>query len=226
MLLLAVERSLKLSLSADKVRFAQVPAPLILYDADEWNRPAPTALYSYPSLVGPGGGNDVGDDSYLTYAYVPPDAGFTERYLVMHALRMTMEKAPAAPQVRTALARYADAKGARMTTGGPPIVAGERARFTLEKELGFAMTAPPAEGSVLLQECASAAAGYFLSDRPCSTDLAARRRTAGYLYLDPQSRTLPLYACAGPDGRRFSSNDANCEGLGTPGGRLGFVLAR
>jgi hypothetical protein len=226
MLLLAVERSLKLSLSSDSIRFAQLPAPLVLYDADEWNRPAPTALYAYPSLVNADGGNDVGDNPYLTYAYVPPDAGFTERYLVMHAMRMTMQTAPAVPQVRTALARYVDAKGVRMTTGGPPIVAGERPTFRLEKELGYLLTVPPPGNSVMLQECAGAAAGYFVSDRPCSSDLAARRRTAGYLYLDPQPQTQPLYACTSANGRQFSSNEADCEGLGAATGRMGFVLAR
>lgn len=225
MLLLAVERSLKLSLSADKINFAQLRAPLVLYDEDIWDRPAPSALYAYPSLVDPSGGNDVGNDVYLTYAYVPPNAGFTERYLVMHRIRMTMERAPAAPQVRTALARYVDAKGTRMTTSGPPVVAGERPTFSLEKVLGFVLTAPPAAPSLLLEECESAAGGFFLSDLPCATDLAARRRSAGYAYADPQPGTLALYSCTGTGGRRFAAADAGCDGLGRPGRRLGYLFA-
>ena len=225
MLLLAVERSLKLSLSADKVRFAPLSAPLVLYDEDIWDRPAPSALYAYPSLVAPDGGNAVGDDSYLTYAYVPPGAGFTERYLVMHKMRMTMQSAPAAPQVRTALARFVDPNGVRMTTSGPPLVAGERPRFALEKELGYVLTAAPAAPSLLLEECVSAAAGFFLSDRPCATELAARRRSAGYVYRDPQPGTVPLYACTDGGGRRFAATDPGCDGHGRPARRLGEVLA-
>ena len=89
MLLLAVSKSLKLSFSADKVNFTQLPAPLVAYDTDEWNRPAPDALYAYPSLVGENGTNTIGERGWLTYAYVPPNEDFTQRYLVVHEIALT-----------------------------------------------------------------------------------------------------------------------------------------
>lgn len=225
MLLLAVEASLKLSLSSDKVRFAQVPEPLIPYDADEWNRPAPTPLYAYPSLVAPNGGNDVGDESFLSYAYVPPDAGFTERYLVAHEMRMTMQEQPVSPQVKLALSRYVTPGGENWTTSGVPAIAGERPRFTFEATLGYVMTAAPTSTSILLEECVSASAGRFLSDRTCSSDLARRLRSAGYVYSEEQPGTRALYNCTRADSRFFASTDEACEQRGRPDRRLGFLIA-
>ena len=58
-LLVAPSASFRLSISEDKVHFATVAEPLILYDEDNWQRPAPTELYAYPSMVADQGFNNI-----------------------------------------------------------------------------------------------------------------------------------------------------------------------
>ena len=142
MLLLAVNKSLKLSLSSDKVNFTPLPAPLIIYDTDEWNRPAPDALYAYPSLVGEHGTNTIGERGWLTYAYVPPNEDFTQRYLIVHEIAIVAHAAPQSPQVRAALSRYKSAAGRLWATVAPAIEKRPNT-FTHETLLGDVMTAPP-----------------------------------------------------------------------------------
>ena len=68
--------SLQLSISEDKVHFATVAEPIILYDEYNWQRPAPTELYAYPSMIADRGFNDIREHFFLAYMYVPPDEGF------------------------------------------------------------------------------------------------------------------------------------------------------
>src|SRR5690606_6130307 len=61
-------RGVRLSLSRDKVHFADLPAPLLPIDAAEWHRPAASELIAYPALIDPvDGDNDVGDRFVLAY---------------------------------------------------------------------------------------------------------------------------------------------------------------
>ena len=227
MLLLAVNKSLKLSLSSDKVNFAPLPAPLIIYDTDEWNRPAPDALYAYPSLVGEHGTNSIGERGWLTYAYVPPNEDFTQRYLIVHEIAIVAHAAPQSPQVRAALSRYKSAAGRLWATVAPAIEKRPNT-FTHETLLGDVMTAPPVVPSERIEECVSEASGtkdYLLTNRACEAPFK-RARTAGFVYRDAQPGTRALYACVARQGLfHFASMAENCEGLGTNEKRLGFVLA-
>ncbi len=239
MLLLAVSKSLTLSFAADKVNFTRVPAPLILYDSDEWNRPSPDALYAYPSLVGESGTNSIGERGWLTYAYVPPNEDFTQRYLIVHEIAIVPHATPPRrteatakaeapqgnPQVRVALARYKAADGRRWTSVAPAIEKGPRT-FTLEKTLGDVMTAAPNAPSERIEECVPAAGGaleYRLSAGACDTGFR-RTRTAGFVYREEQPGTAPLYMCVARDGKRFAATEETCEGLGTREKRLGWLL--
>lgn len=226
MLLLAVDKSLKLSLSSDKANFTQIPAPLIIYETDEWNRPAPDALYAYPSLVGENGTNSIGERGWLTYAYVPPNEDFTQRYLVMHEISLVAHDTPQAPQVRSSLSRYKSAAGRLWSTIAPGIEKRPNT-FVHEKVLGDVMTAPPAAPSEKLEECVretSGAMDYRLTNGACEAPFR-RQRSAGFVYRDAQPGTLALYSCVARQGLfHFTSTEENCEGLGTSEKRLGFIL--
>ena len=228
MLLLAVDKSLKLSLSADKANFTPISAPLVAYETDEWRRPAPDALYAYPSLVGENGTNAIGERGWLTYAYVPPNEDFTQRYLVMHEITLTPNAGTQTPQVRTALARYKAADGRLWSTIAPAIEKGP-GTFTPEKMLGDLMTAAPREPSETLEECVRESADvpdYLLTSGGCDRGYK-RRRSAGFVYRDAQPGTAALYRCAAPRGRfHFASTDETCESLGTNEKRLGFILVK
>ena len=78
----AASDSLQLSISEDKVHFGTVPEPIILYDEYNWQRPAPTELYAYPSMVADRGFNNIARHFFLAYMYVPPNEDFSQRYLV------------------------------------------------------------------------------------------------------------------------------------------------
>lgn len=226
MLLLAVDKSLKLSFSADKVNFTPLPAPLIIYETDEWRRPAPDALYAYPSLVGENGTNTIGERGWLTYAYVPPNEDFTQRYLIVHEISLVAHTAPQTPQVRIALSRYKSDAGRLWSTTAPAIEKRPNT-FKHEKVLGEVMTAAPSAPSETLEECVSMTSGamdYRLSNGACEAPFR-RQRTAGFIYRDAQPDTLPLFSCAARQGLfHFTSTEENCEGLGTSEKRLGYVL--
>ncbi len=64
------------------MHFGAVADPLILYDEYNWQRPAPTELYAYPSMVADRGFNNIAEHFFLTYMYVPPNEDFSQRYLV------------------------------------------------------------------------------------------------------------------------------------------------
>lgn len=230
-LLLAAADSLRLSLSTDKVRFTPLAEPLILTDGSDWKRPAPTDLYAYPALMTENGATDISRDALLTYTYIPPGEDFTQRYLVMHDIRLRARPGPVAPQVGVALSRWTSIDdGRRWTTAGPPIEERSGRRYRFDKTLGYLMTAPPAAPSVTLQECEGERGGrpdYRLAEEGgCEPAGYRRRRAAGYAYRDEQRGTVPLYECAAPEsGRRFASNRADCEGLGRAERRLGFLLA-
>ncbi len=64
-------KGVRLSLSADKAHFTDLKEPLLPLDAVEWQRPAPSDLVAYLSLLDPAGGsNGVGNDFLLAMVYV------------------------------------------------------------------------------------------------------------------------------------------------------------
>jgi hypothetical protein len=223
MLVMAAASSLRLSISADKVHFATLADPVILYDDNDWKRPAPTDLYAYPSMIGEHGFNDVGPRFLLAYTYIPPGADFTQRYLVMHEARIELSSVPQHPQVRVALSRWKNEEGLSWATTGPPIFAG--ASFTYDLSLGYVMTAPPPLPSVKLDECFSRRWGGFLAEvGGCAAQGSERRRVAGYVFRSEQQGTMPIYSCLSQRYVRFTSGRSDCDSAGTPDRLLGFVL--
>lgn len=224
-LLISPSASFRLSISEDKVHFAGVAEPLILYDQDNWQRPTPSELYAYPSLVGDQGLNNIAGHFYLTYMYVPPNEDFSQRYLVAQEGWIDASPLPQYPQVRTALARWVAAGGRTWTTTGPTISRGHS--YAYESTLGYLMTAPPvAATSVKLDECFSDISGIgFLADAGhCQDEGSARRRPAGYAFREQQPDTVAVYDCVSDSGENFVSNRGDCENKGTGRRLLGFAL--
>lgn len=224
-LLLSPNGSLRLSVSEDKVHFATIGEPLVLYDEDNWQRPAASELYAYPSMIARAGFNNIADHFFLTYMYVPPGADFSQRYLVAQEGRIEASGAAQSPQVRTALSRWIDADGDTWTTSGPTLSPEHNYRF--DRGLGYVMTAPPQQaGGVKLDECFSGRTGQgFLAEAGrCVGEGSARRRPGGYVFQSQQPGTIPLYSCQARDNARFVSNRPDCEDEGTGDRLLGFAL--
>jgi hypothetical protein len=222
-LVMAAASSLRLSVSTDKIHFATLSEPIILYDNNDWKRPAPTDLYAYPSMVGEHGFNDIGPRFLLTYMYLPTEADFTQRYLVMHEATIELSSAPRQPQVRVALSRWKNDDGLTWATTGPPILAGMS--FTYDLPLGYVMTAPPQLPSVKLDECFSPRWGGFLTEAGgCAAEGSARHRVAGYVFRSDQPGTMPIYSCLSKRYVRFTSARSDCDGAGTRDRVLGFVF--
>lgn len=224
-LLISPSASFRLSMSEDKVHFAGVADPLILYDEDNWQRPTPSELYAYPSMVGDQGLNNIASYFFLTYMYIPPNEDFTQRYLIAQEGWIDASPLPQYPQVRTALSRWIGSDGRTWTTTGPTISRGHS--YTYDSTLGYLMTAPPAEGTgVRLDECFSDMSGIgFLAEAGrCQDEGSARRRPAGYAIREQQSGTIALYQCVSDSGEHFMSNHNDCENKGNRKRLLGFVL--
>jgi hypothetical protein len=224
-MLLAADASLRLSISEDKVHFGTVREPIILYDEDNWQRPAPTELYAYPSMVADQGLNNIAHHFFLTYTYVPPGEDFSQRYLIMHEAWIAAATTPRHPQVRTALSRWRASDGATWTTTGPPISAARS--YTYDFSLGYLMTAAPAADSgVKLDECfvAAAGVGFLAEGGRCASEGSKRRRPAGYVFRTEQPGTVALYDCVASNRAEFVSNRADCENKGARQRLLGFAL--
>ena len=224
MLVLAAASSLRLSVSADKIHFSTLAEPIILYDDNQWNRPAPTDLYAYPSMIGEHGFNNIGGRFFLTYTYIPPGADFTQRYLVMHEARIELSAAPRHPQVRVALSRWKNDDGLTWATTGPPIFAGMS--FKYDAPLGYVMTAPPQLiPSVKLDECFSPRFGGFLTEAGgCSGEGSERHRVAGYVFRSEQADTTPIFSCLSPRYVRYTSGRPDCDSAGTRDRLLGYAF--
>ena len=224
-LLATAQSGMNLSLAKDKLHFATLAEPIVLYDANDWKRPAPSDLYAYPSMVAEHGFNNLGRHFYLTYTYIPPGEDFTHRYLVMHEAWIERTPAPQFPQVRTALSRWTSSGGGKWVTTGPPIAAGHS--YAYDVRLGDMMTAPPRQiPGVKLDECFSARSGNgFLTDAGrCAAEGSERRRVAGYVFRSEQPGTIAIYSCLSRDYERFTSSRADCDNAGTRDRLLGFAL--
>jgi hypothetical protein len=217
--------SLQLSISEDKVHFGAVPDPVILYDAYNWQRPAPTELYAYPSMIADRGFSDIREHFILTYMYVPPGEDFSQRYLVAQEGMIGAAARPQTPQVRTALSRWIDVSGRTWTTTGPTISRGQS--FSYDKALGYLMTAPLQLGAAIkLDECFSArnGVGFLAGAGHCASAGGERRRPAGYAFRDQAPGTIPLFDCVAAAGELFVSDRRDCENKGRDVVLLGYAL--
>jgi len=225
LLLATAPAAMQLSVSRDKLHFFTLAEPIVLYDANEWKRPAPSDLYAYPSMVAEHGFNNIGSRFYLTYTYVPPGADFTRRYLVVQEAAIEMGRVPQHPQVRTALSRWMAASDVMWATTGPPI-AGARS-YAYDVRVGYLMTSPPSElPSVRLDECflPREGSGFVAEAGRCAAEGAERRRVAGYVFRREQPDTIAIYSCLSRDYARFTSNRQDCDNAGTRDRVLGYAL--
>ncbi len=225
LLLATTPSALQLSAAKDKLHFATISEPIILYDANDWKRPAASDLYAYPSMVAEHGLNNIRRRFFLTYTYIPPGQDFTQRYLVMHEASIALAPTPQRPQVRVALSRWTSSDGGKWVTTGPPIAAGRS--YVFDTQLGFVMTAPSNQtATIKLDECFSARSGSgFLAEAGrCQTEGAERRRVAGYVFRSEQPGTMAIYSCLSRDYARFTSGRADCDDKGTRDRVLGYVF--
>ncbi len=223
---------LKLSFSRDRVNFTTVGEPLIPLDDENWNRPAPTELLAYPSIMNYDDvSNQVGGGFLLTHVYTQPGEGFDKRYLVFRDVWMGVSSSPVTPQVGIALSRWYNASAKDRWTTTAPVV-GNFSAYAYDKHLGYVMTKPhPTLPSTRLEDCVSHWPGHpdhlLTNDGTCAPGGYTRLRTAGWLYRDPQPGTLPVYRCYdATDQSHFASNQADCEGLGRAEWLLGYALAQ
>lgn len=225
LLLATTSSALQLSATKDKVHFANIPEPIILYDANDWKRPAASDLYAYPSMVAQHGFNNIGRHFFLTYTYIPPGQDFTQRYLVMHEASIVLAATPQRPQVRVALSRWTSSASGRWVTTGPPIAAGRS--YAFDGPLGYVMTAPPDQSAgVKLDECfaARSGSGFLTEAGRCEAEGAERRRVAGFAFRSEQPGTIAIYSCLSRDYAQFTSSRADCDNEGTRDRVLGFVF--
>ncbi|MCD7060808.1 hypothetical protein [Pelagibacterium xiamenense] len=221
----------RLSLSADKVSFVDVEEPLIPIDGSDWNRPADTDLIAYPTILNPDNGSNAVDMRFLlSYIYVPPGQGFESRYLVHHEIDLSVNDDPLPVQAGLALTRWTDPdRTAYVTSTGP--MTGERLGYRQDAVVAYMLTvAPPGLDSVKIAECSTGSAGepdhLLAEDGGCENQGYVRERTAGWLYLDEQPGTVPVYRCVDEETQsRFGSSDPECEGRGAMELRLGYGLA-
>lgn len=220
---------LRLSLSTDKVSFQDLDEPLMPIDGSDWARPAATALVAYSTMLDPEtGSTQIGDEFLLAYIYVPPGEGFESRYLVLQPVSMQVGSTPLPTQAGLALTRWRDPTSGRLLSSAGPM-AGPLAAYSLVEDVqAYLLTrAPDGVPSVKLLEChAGAGAGdIILVSGSCEGNGQVLHRTAGWVYLDPQPGTLPLYSCLSrEDGSPFVSTEEGCEGLGVLAQRLGYGL--
>jgi hypothetical protein len=225
LLLAASPTALRMSVSLDKLHFATLAEPVILYDANDWKRPAPGDFHAYPSMVAEHGFNNIGRRFFLTYTYIPPGEDFSKRYLVVQEAAIDLAPIPQDPQVRAALSRWKSADGGAWVTVGPAIATGRS--YTYDTRLGYVMTAPPNRNpGVKLDECYSAQSGggFLAAAGACAGEGGERRRVAGYVFRYQQPETVALYSCLSPRYARFTSNRDDCDNAGTRDWVLGYAL--
>lgn len=226
--------NLGLFFSADRLSFTPLPVPLLDKDFNNWNRPAPTELIVYPSLLDAHtGSNQLSSNQWnLFYMDVQPNQAFLKRYLVVRPVEVSRRShEPREPQVAVVLGRWHNAAlHDRWSTTG--VVPGNYTTYILEKETGSLMTAAdPGKPSVELEDCVSQLPGHpdHLLEQVgvCEPARYQRLRPAGWVYSYPQEHTVPLYRCYNPqDQSHFASNVADCENLGTTERLLGYALRR
>lgn len=221
----------RLSLSRDKVSFADVAEPLVSIDAADWHRPADTDLIAYPTILNPKTGGNVVDWNFtLAYTYLPPGKGFDSRYLVEQDVSLTLGDEPTTSAAGVALTRWSDpGRQLYVTSTGP--LTGDRLAYRQDAIVAYMLTRAPTDGaSVKIVECSGSQGGHLdqmlAEDGSCATQGYVRERTAGWLYMAAAPGTVPVYRCSDTAGQtHFASHAADCEGLGLNDVLLGYGLA-
>lgn len=220
----------RFSVSKDKVDFIDLNEPLLPIDGADWDRPSDTSLIAYGTILNPeDGSNAVGRDFILSYIFVPRDAGFDERYLVHHAVSLSLADEPQSVQAGLALTRWKDTETNIYVTSTGPLT-GDRRDYRQDAVVAYLLTAAPDAASVKVEECASGWPGHLdqmlAEDGGCSAIGYERERTAGWLFVEEQPGTVPVYRClAEAEATHFASHLPDCEGLGRPEFLLGYGLA-
>ncbi len=227
-----VRGGLGLFMSGDHTTLTPLPEPLLCVDPGEWKRPAATELISYPVILDAGtGANQLSNSWMLVYAYVQPNEGGGQKYLVFRDVTVSISKAPASPQVGVLLARWNNPvlHDRWSTTAAVP---GNDVAYKLEARLGYLTTAAPSgEPSVELEDCVSERPGHpdhLLAKKGfCEARAYQRLRTAGWVFVAQKPNTQPLYQCyADVDRSHFAANRTDCDGRGRMETLLGYDLVR
>ena len=225
-----VKGGLGLFLTTDHTSLVPLPEPILAVDPGQWARPAPSELIFYPVLLdADSGSNQLSNKWLLVYAYIPPNEGGSQKYLVFRDVTVSVGKNAANPQVGVQLARwYAPTLHDRWSTTAA--VPGNNHIYALETTTGYLMTAAPVgAASVELEDCVSLRSGHpdhLLAEKGfCEAHAYERLRTAGWVYAHSGSGTLPLYRCYDASRQsHFASAAPDCEKLGTMERLLGYAL--
>lgn len=222
---------LRLSVSEDKVSFADLDEPLLTIDGSDWDRPTDTDLIAYGTILNPdNGSNAVNPQFLLSYIYVPPGKGFESRYLVYHDVSLSVEEEPVAIQVGMALTRWSDPERNNYVTSTGPLT-GDRLAYRRDTIVAYMLTsAPDGIASTKFAECSSDWPGHLdqmlAEDGSCELGGYTRERTAGWLYAAEQPGAVPVYRCVNEELQtHFASSAPDCEGLGAMEFLLGYGLA-
>lgn len=228
-----VKGGITLAFSTDRIHFTKLPQPFLALDTGTWNRKGPpNELLAYETLIdAKTGENQLGNHWLMAYMYLQPDEGFDQRYLVFRPIDVSWDRKPDEPQSAVALARWYNATlHDRWSTVAP--VPGNYTGYQFEQISGYLLSfADTNYATVELEDCVTHLPGHpdhMLSEKGfCEARSYERLRTAGWVYEQPQTGTIPLYRCYNTtDHSHFASNDAQCEKLGIPEKLLSYALGQ
>jgi hypothetical protein len=227
-----VHGGLGLFLSSDHTTLTPLPEPLLSVDPGEWKRPAPSELIFYPVILdATTGANQLSNSWMLVYAYMQPNEGGSQKYLVFRDVTVSTSDAPDTAQVGVLLARWYNA-GLHDRWSTTAAVPGNDTTYKLEARSGFLMTAAPAgKPSTEVEDCVSERPGHpdhLLAQKGfCEAHAYQRLRTAGWVYARQETNTQPLYQCySDGEASHFASNRPDCEGKGRMETLLGYDLVQ
>ncbi len=227
-----VSGGLGLFFSTDHTTFSNLHEPLLALDPGVWRRPAPSELLAYPVMLDARTGTSQLSNTWmLVYAYWPPYEARDKKYLVFRDVTVSVSSQPVASQVGVLLARWYDASlhDRWSTTAAVP---GNYSSYQYEAGSGYLMTmANASKPSVELEDCVSQRPGHpdhLLAEKGfCEAHDYQRLRTAGWVYSQPQQKTVPLYRCYNArEQSHFASNASDCEKLGTMERLLGYAMSQ
>ena len=220
-----------LFLSSDHTTFTALPEPLLPNGPGSWNRPDPNEFSSYFGILDvANGSNQIADKWMVSYAYIQPNEGFGERYLVFRPVDVSISPTPVRPQIGVMLARWRNAAQRERWSTIAPVPTGTG--YTFESQSGYLLTmADPAEASIEVEDCIKQQSGrndHLLAHKgDCEPQGYQRLHRAGFVYVTPQANTQPLYQCySEPDHSHFASNRSDCERQGKNEKLIGYDLIR
>jgi hypothetical protein len=227
-----VHGGLGLFLSSDHTTLSPLPAPLLSVDPGEWKRPAPSELIFYPVILdATTGANQLANSWMLVYAYMQPNEGGSQKYLVFRDVTVSTSDSPVSAQVGVLLARwYNPTLHDRWSTTAA--VPGNDDTYKLEARSGYLMTAAPTgKPSTELEDCVSDRPGHpdhLLAQKGiCEAQAYQRLRTAGWVYAQQAANTQPLYQCySDTEHSHFAANRPDCDGKGRMETLLGYDLVQ